>query len=282
MGALMKSERKIGNYLNWALGYVGLQLCRKSALDRHTIRGSLEHAKRLGLDPKTVIDVGVGTGTFELYDSFPDARHILIEPLEEYKPVLLKIVSRMKNAEYIIAAAADKSGNLTINVHRDLVGSSLYMEYEGRDVDGLQRTVSSITLDELYKERRLEGPCLIKVDVQGAELDVLAGAILILKETDYVVLEVSLMGFFIGGPQIYDVVKFMKERGFVVSDILDYAYRPLDNSMSQVDMAFVKESGRFRTDHSFATKLQREVSHTRPTGGKKHSQVAHQFRQRQL
>ncbi len=66
------------------------------------------------------------------------------------------------------------------------------------------------------------------------------------------------MEFLIGGPQLYDVVKFMKERGFVVYDIMDYGYRPLDGAMSQVDMAFVKESGRFRKDRSFATEAQRE------------------------
>jgi FkbM family methyltransferase len=261
----MKAEEAVGKLLNSILGAVGLKLTRKKNVEnvpqqpsRHTLRGTLGHAKRLGLEPKTVIDVGAGTGTFELYETFTNSTHILIDPLEENKPYMEKIVERLKNADYLIAAAASKPGTVTINVHKDFYGSSLYKESEGPDVDGIQRTVPAITLDEMCKERGLRGPYLIKVDVQGAELDVLAGASQVLKDTEYVILEVLLMGFLIGGPQLYDVVSFMKERGFMVYDILDYGYRPLDGAMSQVDMAFVKESGRFREHRSFATKEQRE------------------------
>lgn len=234
------------------------------------MRGTLEQAKRLGFEPRTVIDVGAGIGTFELYETFPKARHILIDPLEENRPYLEKIVRRLANAEYIIAAAAESSGTVTINVHRDLFASSLYSEYEGPDVDGTPRTVPAITLDEVCEERQLEGPYLIKVDVQGAELNVLTGASRVLEDTEYVVLEVCLMGFFLGGPQLHDVVAFMKERGFVVYDILDYAYRPLDGAMSHVDIAFVKESGRFRKDYTYATKEQREAIEARFTKERKH------------
>ena len=263
----MRAQQVIGKLWNAALGHFGLELRHKtstiSLIERHTMWGTLEHAKRLSFEPKTVIDVGAGTGTFALYETFPKARHILIDPLLENRPYLEKIVNRLKNAEYLIAAAAQTSGTVTINVHRDYYGSSVCKEFEGPDVDGTPRVVPAITLDELCKERELRGPYLIKVDVQGAELDVLSGASQVLKYTEYVVLEICLMGFFIGGPQLYDVAKFMNERGFVVYDILDYGYRPLDGAMSQVDMAFVKESGRFREHRSFATKEQREEFYAR-------------------
>jgi len=206
-----------------------------------------------------VIDVGAGVGTFELYETFPRARHILIEPLEENRAYLDRIVGSLDNAEYIIAAATEREGTVTINVHGDFYGSSLYSESEGPSVDGIPRLVPAITLDKVCKERELQGPYLIKVDVQGAELDVLAGADQVLKDTEYIVLEVCLMGFFVGGPQVYDVITYMKDRGFVVYDILDYSYRPLDEAMSHVDMAFIKESGQFRKDHSYATKEQRKA-----------------------
>ena len=47
---------------------------------------------------------------------------------------------------------------------------------------------------------------LIKVDVQGAELDVLRGAIETLNETELVILEVSMFEFMVNLPQFYDVV----------------------------------------------------------------------------
>jgi hypothetical protein len=45
----------------------------------------------------------------------------------------------------------------------------------------------------------------------------------------------------------------MKGLGFVVYDIFGEQFRPLDGALGQIDMAFVKENGIFRTDHAYAT-----------------------------
>lgn len=242
-----------------AFNKLGLELRRKdTGHGRHTLRGTLEHAKRLGFAPEVVIDVGAARGTFELYETFPDAHHLLIEPLEENRPHLEKVVHGLKNAEYIMAVATKAAGTATFNVHPDFDGSSLYLEDEESDVNGVPRNVRAVTLDEACSERGLKGLALIKLDVQGAELDVLHGASEVLKNTEYVVLEATLFKFFKGAPRFSDIILFMKERGFVVYDILDYLYRPLDGAMSQVDLVFVKEDGIFRKYHFYATKEQRE------------------------
>lgn len=226
---------------------------------RHTLRGALEHGKKLGFTPEVIIDVGAARGTVELYETFPDVRHIMIEPLEENRPYLDKIVRGLKNAEYIMAAATKSSGIVTLNVHPDFDGSSLYLEDEEGDVNGIPRMVKAVTLDDLYREQGVKGATLIKIDVQGAELDVLQGASEVLKNTEYIILEATLFKFFDRAPQFSDIIFFMKERGFVVYDILDYGYRLLDGAMSQVDLVFVKEDGMFRIYHFYATKEQRDA-----------------------
>jgi hypothetical protein len=163
----------------------------------------------------------------------------------------------------IRAAASAHKGEVTFNVHADLYGSSLYREVEQSDVNGKPRTVPAVTLDDLFEEKQLEGPLLLKVDVQGAELDVLAGAKRMLRHVEYVVLETALFQFYDGGPQLADVVAFMKERGFVVYEIMDVLFRPLDGAMSQVDLAFVKENGIFRRSHAYATPQQRAMQNRR-------------------
>ena len=55
----------------------------------------------------------------------------------------------------------------------------------------------------------------------------------------------------------------MKKRGFVVYDIFDINYRPLDGSASQADLLFVKETSRFRKYRFFATAQQRKKLNTR-------------------
>lgn len=106
--------------------------------------------------------------------------------------------------------------------------------------------------------KRTDGSYLIKIDVQGAELDVLAGATNIIPDTELVILEVSLFEFFVGGPQFYEVVNYMKKEGFVVYDLFGYHCRPIDLALAQIDVAFVKEHGSFRKHHFYATPQQRE------------------------
>lgn len=85
------------------------------------------------------------------------------------------------------------------------------------------------------------------------------GAEKVLSESELVILEASLFQFFQGGPQLHDVVIFMKDRGFVVYDIFGGHYRPLDGALAQVDMAFVRENGQFRKYHQYATAEQRDA-----------------------
>ena len=147
------------------------------------MRGALQQLINVGLQPATVIDVGVAFETNELYSKFPDASVLLIEPLAEFEFFLRDICNRHK-AQYVLAAAGPKSGSTTLHVHPDLYGSSIFNEVEGSVVDGVPRQVPVVTLDEVCEKRALTGPYLIKVDVQGAELEVLAGARRTLQKTD--------------------------------------------------------------------------------------------------
>lgn len=227
---------------------------------RDSLQGLLEHVRGLGFSPNSVIDAGAACGTFssQCHAIFPDAHYLLIEPLMEYLPSIKKVVSVIPRATYEIAAVASQEGRASCNVHHDLVGSSLYQEAEeGSDIDGVRREVRTITLDRLVGERQATPPYLIKIDVQGAELDVLAGGEKTLENAEYVLLEVSLFHFFKQGPVFCDVVAYMKARGFVPYDIYELQYRPLDHALSQVDIAFVKEDGQFRKFHHYATPEQR-------------------------
>ena len=226
----------------------------------------LQHAKQVGFCPGTVIDVGAAFGSFtrECHAVFPDAYYLLIEPLEEYRPLLNRLTRAITKVHYCIAAAADRPGTMELNVHPDLVGSSLYREVESAtDVNGIPRTVSLVTLDSMVHERGAIGPYLIKLDVQGAELDVLRGAEQVLADSDFVVLEVSFFKFFHGGPECADIFAYMRGRGFVPYDIVGLQYRPLDQALSQADVAFVKEDGLFRRHHDYATPAQRAEQNAR-------------------
>jgi FkbM family methyltransferase len=237
----------------------GLEIRKKRAepLPRANMSGALRQLSSLGFKPATVIDVGVAMQTGELYQEFKESKILLIEPVAEFEPFLRSVCERYKG-EYVLAAAGGEPGTAFLNVHREQLDcSSLLREVEGPKVDGIPREVPVVTIDQVCAEKGLAGPYLIKADVQGAELQVLAGAERTLRETKVVILEVTLFGTMIGGPQVYDVIVRMKQYGFVVYDIWGHNYRPYDNALAQVDMAFVREQGFFRESHVYATPEQR-------------------------
>ena len=220
---------------------------------RTTIGESYALIKSLGFQPKTILDVGVASGTPELYKVFPECYFLLIEPLKEFEADLKNILGQY-NGSYVLAAAGPRSGQVTFNVHKNhLVGSSLHKETMGGEADGYEAIVPMVRIDDILIEKKLEGPHLLKIDVQGAELAALEGAQKTLLETEVVVLEVSLFEFMVGAPQFYEVINYMKEHGFVTYDIIPSWNRPLDNALGQVDIVFVKEAGMFRRNHSYST-----------------------------
>lgn len=236
------------------LGYEVVQ-----SQSRNSVTGLLRHARSVGLDPETVIDVGAAFGRFTLQcrTVFPRAKYLLIEPLAEFEQFLRALAHNTPGVDYVLAAATAESGNIIINVHSDWRGSSAYTEQEGPSVDGAPRTVPAATLDALVEAKHLRGPFLLKLDTQGAELDVLSGAQRVLADTDYLLTEVSFFECLKGAPLFPDVVEFLRSRGFEVYDVCGMQYRPLDNALSHLDVAFVKETGFFRKHHVYATPEQR-------------------------
>jgi FkbM family methyltransferase len=250
--------RSILNSLGYEIRRKGVKPSTEFLSRMNTIRTSmaevLDHFVSTGFSPSTVIDVGVAYGTMSLYTKFPNARHLLIEPLEEFEHKLMDICNRY-DAEYVLAAAGACLGKTGIVISPDLVGSSFMRKKD--DEGTIIREVPVITLDSVCKERDLKGPYVVKVDVQGAELLVLEGGSKILEDTELIILEVSLFRFAQGFPDFYEVIDYMKKRGFVTYEILGGHNRPLDGARAQVDIAFVQENGMFRASNAWATPEQR-------------------------
>ena len=89
-----KLPKQVHQFL-WWLGYE-----LRPVFNHHW---QLHQLQRLGFHPQTVIDVGVGFGTPVLYQAFPAAYHVLVEPLREFEPQL-KTILQTYRAQYVLAA----------------------------------------------------------------------------------------------------------------------------------------------------------------------------------
>lgn len=241
-----------------ALAHVGYRLSRVDAeaadggLSR-SMADVLSLASALGVRPATVVDVGVGSGTPELFQAFPDAALVLVEPLSEFAEACAAALAGRRGA-HVAAAAGSVDGRATINVHvGELQGSSLYQESMGPSFDGSQRVVDELRVDTIVERGGFAGPFVLKIDVQGAELQVLDGSPQTLLECGLVLLEVSLYEFLRGAPQVADVVACMAAREFSVFDVFGGFFRPLNGALGQIDLAFVRNDGPLRADHRWAS-----------------------------
>ena len=76
-----------------------------------------------------------------------------------------------------------------------------------------QRSISTTTLDEVHRSEGVAADCL-KLDVEGAELDVLVGAEGVLRETLLIETEVEFSPVFSGQPMFWDVDEHLRDRGW--------------------------------------------------------------------
>lgn len=225
---------------------------QQERVTRNSKLGCLLAMRTLGFNPAVIFDIGAQTGTEALFRVFPAAKHLMIEPVAENEAVLLQIASQLKDAEVLIAAADSTSGEAYLHVSPNARFATASNDKEPKGNRQDVRCISCVAVDDLCQSRSLTGPFLIKIDVDGKELDVLEGCINTLEDTECAIVETVFFGD--GANNFHRVVEFMQDQGFVVYDIVEPVYRPSDMALWQVDTVFVKRDSRFRQEHSFADK----------------------------
>ena len=198
---------------------------------------SLGTLKQQGFEPATVFDVGVGFGTYGLYQLFPGAFYHLIEPTAESRPHLERI-ARTLNCAIHSLALGDRDGEAKLEVRSDIQGSTLLEEVGEREYLRFE-TVPMNRFDTLFPT--FDRPALAKIDVQGAEMMVLRGMTGRLAEIDALIVETSTIATVKGGAEVADVVVFMRDHGFVLADVLGLKRRPLDSATAQLDLLFMPQ-----------------------------------------
>jgi hypothetical protein len=105
--------------------------------------------------------------------------------------------------------------------------------------------IAVITLDSLLGEKiKAEDVVWLKLDVQGYELKVLDGAQQLLRRAVAVEAELSLVPLYEGGPLIDEVIRYLGERGFRLSHLLnsDAFYDPSTLQLLQINGIFLNEA----------------------------------------
>jgi len=216
----------------------------------------LEDIKARSFSPKLILDVGANRGdwTRMTKDVFPEASFLLIEPQVEMRKSLNDLCSEFEDISWIEAGAGSKEGKLVQTIWDDLAGSSFLPDVDENQLQaGKQREVDIVTIDSLLVKYNLNIPDLVKLDIQGFELEALRGATSLFGNTELFIMEVSLFSFddVPGMPIFREVIEFMGERGYEIYDIPGYLRRPFDGALGQVDLAFARREGILRQSNKW-------------------------------
>lgn len=180
----------------------------------------LNKLKEQGFSPRVIYDIGacVLHWTNEAKRIWPYAEYVAFEAMPESE-----FLFKENGMKYHIGVLSDQTGK-DIEFYQNTYhpgGNSYYRE--NPDVnpeapeyfnDSHKRTVKSVTVDAVANLKRFPQPDLIKMDVQGAELDVLKGATNILNRTKHVILELQCVEYNKGAPLRDEVIAYMESIGF--------------------------------------------------------------------
>lgn len=199
--------------------------------------------------PGFAVDVGAHRGhwTEMLKEVFPDTEVLMIEPQPELAGALDEVCSRLPGVQWVATAAGAQEETRLQTIWEDLQGSSFLPRPDAdRAAAGVQRPAQVRRLDDLLRERGGRAPDLVKLDVQGFELEVLRGCPSIFGKTEIFVMETSLYAFLDDIPLLREVIAFMADREYEIYDIAGQIRRPVDGALGQLDIAFARRNGFLR------------------------------------
>ena len=212
------------------------------------VAAGVEHETILRrLDCNTVVDIGANRGQFALAvrRHLPQARIIAFEPLPEPARIFRAVFAGQSGVDLHEMAIGPSAGICTMHVSgRDDSSSLLPITdlqaelHPGTGEVGLLQ-VRVEELGSIIREADLIGPSLLKVDVQGSELECLEACGELLPHFDYLYVECGFQEMYAGQAHASRLIQFLFDRGFELSEIC-HVFHDAGGRTVDADLLFSK------------------------------------------
>jgi FkbM family methyltransferase len=172
-------------------------------------------------NPSVIYDVGACVNHWNAIakEVWPNARYVLFEAMEESEDLFLE-----SNDYYEIGVLSDVD-NKEVTFYKNVDwpgGNSYYMENPeyssmANQLFGNpsnQFTRKTKTLNSVVKRRGFPLPELLKIDVQGCEVDILRGSSEILKNVKHLIVELQHVQYNIGASLMNESIPIIESMGF--------------------------------------------------------------------
>lgn len=206
-----------------------------------TLLQRLETLRRAGYRPHRIIDAGAfeGEWTRTVRRVFPETEVLMVEPQPEREPALSAVIRELPGVRWrrALLGAGPGTARFLVEATNSRVLTGDWTPPAGSRVVELPIE----TLADLSQQEDFSDCDFIKLDLQGHELQALAGAGELFGRCEVFQVEVSWLR--IGEvPLAHEVIARFVERDYVLYDVLGHNYRPLDGALWQTDFIFVRSN----------------------------------------
>ncbi|MFT4512390.1 MAG: FkbM family methyltransferase [Planctomycetota bacterium] len=197
-----------------------------------------------GFRARGVFDVGAYNGDFSMLarQFWPESDVLMVEPQFKKRERLDELANELGGDVFVRSELLGEAVKPEVSFHQmatpwGSTGSSIYPEVS--DLERSTVVMPMSTVDEVltdYPDRCFD---LMKLDVQGAELDVLHGASNSVANVEVLFAEVALHECNQGAPRLAEVVHELDQLGFGLFDLLTMD-RDQQDLQVQIDAIFVR------------------------------------------
>jgi FkbM family methyltransferase len=221
----------------------------RSVFFKYLVMAGVEHKAVLYRQLSTVVDIGANRGQFALAArAFSGAKVISFEPLPEVAQIFRKLFSDDPAVKLHVAAIGEKSEKKHIHLSARDDSSSLLEIGDAQskffpgthEIGTLEVKVG--TLDDFLTKEEIVHPAMLKLDVQGFELQALAGCKSLIDNFDYVYCECSFVELYKDQKLAGDVVAYLGALGFILTGVYNPSY-DRDGNCIQADLLFGQNNG---------------------------------------
>lgn len=224
-----------------------------------SLRHFLEDIRARGFDAKVIVDVGANETHWSTAAAthFPGARFFLFDPLANFERGMNAFVAAHPGSRCWLAGVGREDGFLQFNAVFDpdghpSSGSSFLKPWQGTDHKMEPQRVPVVTLDNLVKSGDLpNNPDIVKIDTEGYELNVLAGAQSLFGNVQLFIIETTLYPLW-NQPLFHEIVAYMAERDYLLYDIAGFNRRPKDGALINFDACFLKRDSPLRREMAWS------------------------------
>lgn len=187
------------------------------------IAKTIELVKEYNLNENNlIVDIGAADGYVSslFAQEFPSTPIISFEPIKESYKKLCEVAKNYKSINPVNKALGIERNRMSINVANRITASSLFKLNPQEDDNFITQNISLVRKEEIvistldHEIENDKGINIIKLDVQGSELNVLKGSVNVLKNTYFIVIEVCNHDYYENGAKYYQVDAFLRQKNF--------------------------------------------------------------------